>query len=153
MKDLSYANHCLSNPGLSGVIHLGHCAWVLVDRNGGLGLLLLVWPEFTKVLGTWLGWNHVQIRAWTLAVIRECLADFSINCMWRHLPLISNVFERICAFFVQFSTKISHELLKFCAKKGGKTRKCKAKKKEKSTNKTKANSTQCSQAVSHPSTN
>ena len=57
--------------------------------------------------------------AWTFVVIRECLADFSINCMWRHLPLISNVFERICAVFVQFSTKISHELLKFCAKKRG----------------------------------
>ena len=52
MKDLSYAKRCLSNPRVSGVIHLGHCAWVLVDRNGGLGLLLLVWPEFTKVLGT-----------------------------------------------------------------------------------------------------
>ena len=70
MKDLSYAKRCLSNPRVSGVIHLGHCAWVLVDRSGGVGLLLFLWPEVTyKGVGNLIGLKPCTDSS---LVIRRC---------------------------------------------------------------------------------
>ena len=45
---------------LSGVNDQVHHAWVLVDRSGGVRLLLFVWPEVAKVLG-----NLIGLKAWT----------------------------------------------------------------------------------------
>ena len=60
MKDLSYAEKWLSHLILGGVNDQVHHACVLVDRSGGVRLLLFVWPEVAKVLG-----NLIGLKAWT----------------------------------------------------------------------------------------
>ena len=60
MKDLSYAEQWLSHLMMSGVNDQVHHAWVLVDRSGGVRLLLFVWPEVAKVLR-----NLIGLKAWT----------------------------------------------------------------------------------------
>ena len=60
MKDLSYAEQRLSHLIIGGVNDQVHHACVLVDRSGGVRLLLFVWPEVAKVLGDLIG-----LKAWT----------------------------------------------------------------------------------------
>ncbi len=52
---MSYAEEWLSHLVLSGVNDQVHHAWVLVDRSGGVRLLLFVWPEVAKMLEKLIG--------------------------------------------------------------------------------------------------